>query len=345
MTHQSRKRFLYFNLAALALGAIHGCGTNSMVDDASTGNAMTDEPSCPDTCAPQPPDWNGPTLLWSGPLWGGTDVPSCPADAPNIIYEGYADLIATTKCEACKCEPSTGACSLLSTITLYMSEIACTPSPIVYPFDPPPNWDGSCTAGDAIAPHTYNTITFGPHHLTNESCAPVTPIPEIKGYPPHWDTYALACGISAQCIDDKTCIKSDRTSDEFLTCVFREGIATCPEDYPVQHVFHNGFDDQRGCSACECGPPVGSNCSGMVKLYEDSECKDSFLELTIGAKHSQTACASGPDPYPMAWPFPVGSKSADPVTYKPGTCAASGGDLMGEAVPTGPTTFCCRDSL
>jgi hypothetical protein len=38
----------------------------------------------------------------------------------------------------------------------------------------------------------------------------------------------------------------------------------------------------------------------------------------------------------------LGSKSAGPTTYLPGTCPAMGGDASGSAIPIEPATFCCR---
>jgi hypothetical protein len=38
----------------------------------------------------------------------------------------------------------------------------------------------------------------------------------------------------------------------------------------------------------------------------------------------------------------LGSKSAGPLTPTPGTCQASGGDVIGSVDPVEPSTFCCR---
>jgi hypothetical protein len=37
----------------------------------------------------------------------------------------------------------------------------------------------------------------------------------------------------------------------------------------------------------------------------------------------------------------LGSKSAGPVIYTPGSCQPSGGKAIGSAEGTVPTTFCC----
>ena len=321
--------------------AMFGCGTSSTVNDVDPRDAATDEPSCLDTCAPQPDGWNGPALLRSGTKM---DVLHCPADAPNVVYKGNADLVATNECTACTCEASTGTCGLMTTVTFYLSDVACMPSPIVYSYDPPPNWDGSCVNDGPIAKDMYNTIKIGKHPLTDDKCAPSTPVPDVDAPSPDWETYAWACGSegSPEC-DGKTCIPKDRTADGFVTCVHREGVHVCPQDYPVQQVFYDGFDDQRACSACECGPPVGSDCAGSLRLYEDTECQDSTMILPTGASGNGGACLLGPNPAESTWWYPIGSKSAGPVEYWPGTCPASGGEPVGEAVPTGPTTFCCRD--
>jgi hypothetical protein len=38
---------------------------------------------------------------------------------------------------------------------------------------------------------------------------------------------------------------------------------------------------------------------------------------------------------------PLGSKYVDKVKYHPGTCAADGGQPMGQVTATGVATFCC----
>jgi hypothetical protein len=317
-------------------GALISCGTSPSTD---TGTVK----SCTETCVPHAPSgWIGPALLWSGPK---EKAPGCPA-ATNILYEGNADLVASNDCAACTCGPSSGLCSPATTISLYMSEVSCQPSPMVTSFDAPPGWDGSCSADDWIPKSSFNTATIGPHHLTDDACYPGTVAPEVTAPPPAWQTYAFACEVegSSQCGNGDSCIDFAEPSPEgFGLCIFHEGVETCPEAYPFQHVFYEGIDDGRACSACKCGPPEGSDCIGMFFLYADSECKNVVLGIGVVSNDTSTACSLSDDPFPAPWPITLGSKSAPPPTYKPGTCAPSGGEPTGSAAAMGPTTFCCRD--
>ncbi|UQA57134.1 hypothetical protein [Polyangium aurulentum] len=42
---------------------------------------------------------------------------------------------------------------------------------------------------------------------------------------------------------------------------------------------------------------------------------------------------------------PLGSKTAEVLSYQPGTCQPSGGELVGQIVTNEPAVFCCRTPL
>ena len=58
--------------------------------------------------------WDSPSWLWIGPEGQALE---CPLGPGTISYEGHADLVAPSLCEACTCEPPTGSCALPSTLT------------------------------------------------------------------------------------------------------------------------------------------------------------------------------------------------------------------------------------
>ena len=60
---------------------------------------------------------------------------------------------------------------------------------------------------------------------------------------------------------------------------------------------------------------------------------DQFATIPLGA--TQPQCFDVPPGMGLL------SKSAKAPTYPPGVCQALGGEPSGEAVPTGPSTFCC----
>jgi hypothetical protein len=226
----------------------------------------------------------------------------------------------------------------------YMAEMACTRNDPAYSFNPPLNWNGSCYTGGVIAANTYNMISMNPHYLTNDHCSALSSSSQLNDPAISWETSARACSAkpNPEC-DDLACIHQDRESETFSTCVYVDGEQFCPVEYPFQHVFYAGFDDQRACTSCECGTPVGSNCVGGVSFYEDTECKDVTNLLPQDAFGQGGVCITAPEINPSPFWYPIGSIAVNKLDYWPGTCAASGGELVGQAKPAEPRTFCCRD--
>lgn len=333
-------------LTAVVVGSIlASCGTSygpTTGDEPSAAGTMDSGQVCAGTCVPQAQSgWQGPALLWSGPK---EKAPSCPAYAPKVLYQGNADPVAPNECATCTCGPPTGSCALPSKITGYKSEKSCQESPDVFPFDPPPEWDGSCSANTLIPANTVNTLVIGPARLTETGCSPGTVVPEVTAPPPSWQTYALACyGQGPQCKKGDFCLSTaDPIPDGFGLCIFHEGVELCPEAYPHQHVFYEGISDERACSPCECGPPVGSKCLGQIIIYQDSACTELFWGTNLSLT-DLTTCTLSDKPYPLPFPLPFGSKSGKPPIYLPGSCAAMGGEPIGAAIAMGPSTLCCRD--
>jgi hypothetical protein len=252
--------------------------------------------------------WKGPALLWSGPK---EKAPPCPPYAPNVLYQGNADLVAPNECSACTCGPPTGSCALPMHMTAYRSTISCMDSPEAFPFDPPPNWDGSCVAAGPIPANTFNTFVKESLRLTEIGCSPEVATPALTGPPTSWQAYALACyGQVSSCMNGEVCFPTaDPIPNGFGLCILHDGVEQCPDAYPHQHIFYDGVDDKRSCSPCECGPPVGSECLAWVNVYQDSACMLCFSCGTLGL-NSPRRCSVSPDPDPPLEPFPLGSMSA-----------------------------------
>jgi hypothetical protein len=126
----------------------------------------------------------------------------------------------------------------------------------------------------------------------------------------------------------------------FKACIFYDGERACPNDDPgntftEQHIFYQGVKDDRQCSACTCGAPTGSVCTAAISIYKDATCSALLDQKSISS--SSETCTDIQLPGQA-----LGSKSAGPTTYLPGTCPHGGGEGSGIAIPTGPTTLCCR---
>src|SRR5205814_1633377 len=87
------------------------------------------------------------------------------------------------------------------------------------------------------------------------------------------------------------------------------------------------FTHTSTCSPCTCGAPAGSKCSTSISIYYDkSDCTGAGQKLTV--ENTQPVwCQSVPPGTGLL------SKMADQPSYTPGTCAAMGGVLSGDATP------------
>jgi hypothetical protein len=109
----------------------------------------------------------------------------------------------------------------------------------------------------------------------------------------------------------------------------------CPtEGYTERFILYGSFQDDRVCSECSCGPVEGSVCTAMVGIYKDAACTQPLLLAPIAS--TEPSCRDFPPPVQA-----LGSRRVMDVTYHPGTCGPSGGELSGTVVPSSPTTFCC----
>jgi hypothetical protein len=281
--------------------------------------------------------WEDPTLLWFGPA---DQVPECPRGPMTIAYEAQTDLVALSACEACTCEPPTGSCALSSTLTA--STTACSmPGGASTSFNAPSPWDGSCDSTTQTPSGASQSLTIEPMTMIENGCALGPPV-AAKVVSLHWDTFARGCDIDLPDgpADRSKCLPPDIIPSGFALCIFHEGERDCPTDpgnvFTEKHVFYNGVQDDRQCSACSCGAPTGSVCTAQLAVYEGASCSGSPL-MSNPISSAKLTCLDITIPGQA-----LGSKSAGAVTYLPGTCPPEGGDGSGSAIPIKPDTFCCR---
>jgi hypothetical protein len=122
-------------------------------------------------------------------------------------------------------------------------------------------------------------------------------------------------------------------------CIYHDDDVDCPiqfSPYVEKHVFYQHFEDTRSCTPCACSSPSGSTCSSTASVYTDGACS------TLA--YSTTLTAAGPACQDLPAGSPLGSKSATPPAYSPGTCAPGGGEPTGAATPITAATLCCLPS-
>ena len=323
-----------------SLGPSYACykdgGTDAATDSAITDGGAT---GCAGDCVPAPPfGWEGPGLLWPGT---GGPAPACPSNAPVTAYQGHDGLVLPDAgCAPCTCSTPSGTCA--PPLHLHASALSCSlDGPPTRDFDPPPAWDGGCTAFDSVAAGDMcngapcvASLTSGPPVLTEGACTPSTAELMDAG-PPSWTTVALAClGVypASACHDlALTCAPRAAEAPGFLSCIFHDGDYDCPAPYLDKHLAYSGFNPP-GCAPCLCGPP-DSDCTATLSVFEDGDC-------TAKPLPPFHLSAAGPlcHDLPTAG-LALGSKRLD-VTYDAGACAPSGGGAM-DAGPSGASTFCC----
>jgi hypothetical protein len=328
------------NVSTAGSGGSDG-GTTTGAGGGATGTGGTGG-SCPGQCVPLGPlGWSMPALLWTGKESG---APECPSRAPATGYEGHADLNAPSLCGACQCDSPSGSCALPTMLTAAAATCAGDGPNVKHtPFDAPAGWTGACTTLDAIqagvpCPGGFcvQSLTIAPLMLMESGCkASMGPIPTDG--PATWSTYARAClGVSYPACSNpgEVCTPSaEPPPPGFKQCVYQKGDNECAYPYADKHLFYDGFDDNRTCTPCTCGAPAGSTCSALVSAYKDGACSSLVT--------SNLVTSSGPLCVGVAPGSGLGSKSAGPATYMAGICQPDGGQPMGSADPSGPSTFCC----
>lgn len=287
--------------------------------------------------------WDGPSRLWFGPE---EQAPECPYGPASISYEGHADLVAPSMCEACACEPSTGSCALPSTLTASTDTCGNFAGGTLTSFDAPAPWDGHCDDTTQVPTGAALSLTIGAVAITENGCAVAPPVP-AKVIASHWKTFARACDgkdWTPGRLSRSTCIpENDPTPPGFSLCIYQNGENDCPAAdasnvFTERHVFYQGTQDDRQCSACGCGSPIGSLCTGTISIYKGDNLTCSASPLVpIPVSSASTTCLDIQPPGQA-----LGSKSAKPATYLPGTCEPMGGQPSGLAVPIHPSTLCCR---
>jgi hypothetical protein len=337
-------------------------GPDAESDAGPDGASLRPDDACLDKggeCVPKPSDsnaykWEGPAPVWIGPA---SEKPTeCPFDGV-IVAEKYAGLHAPPlDCAPCECEEPTALCAGVPG-SISVGTTACTNGGISVPFDGPGGWDGKCTSANAIpagaqcppgsgTPCVQSIAWSALPGPQNEACQVKTnTVPKFNGATTSWKMAAVACDWSLSedlCGNGKqTCSPDPRFP--WAQCVWLDGLHEneCPDDYAYSaHVLYDHEPiDSRTCTACSCGTPTGGACVANFAIFGDSECSTGIQNQTVSSVMPDCNLV-----FPAG--LAIGSKSITEHLYVPGTCAAGGGEPIGEAVEdkTQATTFCCRMS-
>ncbi|MDI1480415.1 hypothetical protein [Polyangium sp. y55x31] len=293
---------------------------------------------------PAPGAWKGPLPFHYG---ASIDVPACPESAPIVAFDGFVEP-ASPSCSTCSCDAPIGTCHRPETWTVSSAACADPGLGVNTNFDPPTSWDGSCNEDKAIiegklcgAVPCVRSITISPPVIEEQPCT-VHVSGDPAPSPPHawhgnpWEPMGRACtsGASAPtCTAEsgKVCVPSP---PGFSPCVLREGDHPCPEGWGDRHLLYGQVEDDRACSACTCSEPSGGTCDVLASIFSEPACGQLNLSLTVSAGMVSPCHDFMPGTQ-------LSGKRIDALTYEPGTCTPSGGELVGDLVLAEATTVCC----
>ena len=322
---------------------VYGC-----VDEKNVGTRCPDEltyalEQCTGDCLPVGPAGfrREPLLLWYGDQ---KDAPACPEHAKGEYWTGNDGLVAGPNCPLCTC--GTSQCELPAGVAA-MSDSICQ-GPGYIPLDAPPGWDGTCNSPVTVAPGTFASIAIAPPSAG--ACEVIAvPLPPKLTDDYSWTTFARACDglVNGACTaSNEMCSPTAKPPPPgFHQCIAYEAaideakLPMCPSAYPEQHVFYGAIDDQRQCTDCECGEPLGTQCIARVSAFQDPACGPNPLPLF---ENVPIGLADGPLCTAVMSGAGLGAWSADWAVNKLGACIPSGGVAFGEAKPSDAHVFCCQ---
>lgn len=272
-------------------------------------------------------------LGWRGPIVvvqpsGRAD--GCSGDFPTEVFRGDASVqVPPLEC-SCVCQPATGQSCPSPQFYNYANN-GCTPTTNGNPLTP-----GSCVSSFSPSPPAGGSVRVDGGTALGGSCVPT---PEERR-PPITSERRIACEGSgwsqASCSSDQMCVPIP--SEVFLPrlCIWTEGTLPCPSDAGFSEetiVLRGGYEDQRACSECICGPPSAGKCIGSSEIFAQQSCGAKKADMP----HDGTRVTLTPSGF--------SSVRLQSSTLVPGTCEASNVQPVGEVEGRNQATVCCTPSL
>lgn len=365
-------------------GTSSGGGPTSTTDDPSTGTTSVDgeesssgEPvTCGDggVCIPAIPEG------WSGPVATRTvdiddDIPPCGGDSYTDLQvsDALSGLAGADFECSCACDSDSLGCAGEATL-----QISDYPPPI--PAGLSPCTDPSYVYEETIPSSAPQAVTIPMENLRGMILDDTAPGELVGGCQPEatevatpagFESRTVACGTfdaRAEGCGDGLCVPLPTAPYDSPVCIWAEGDLECPAGFADRTVYSSDYTDNRGCSACTCGSPVGE-CTAQ-RIYIDAWCeRDGFLCLGPDCGPEGTFACPAQARYnadalgfcetieleefcPLFPPSEVAECLSeyslfelDELTYNAGlpdaTCSPSGGTPVGAVEGTQPTTFCC----
>lgn len=318
--------------SGLDSGANDSSGDGSSSGDGDGDGDGTGADDCPSgfSCAePLPDGWEGPIARFLGEDAG---IPDCGGDYPYLEIEGFANLIAPdAQCGECSCGAPTGVECAGPEVRFY-ADLQCGGAAAL-------NFD----VGDHDECIDFGTYGIDVNGMASDpvmaktgtgGCVAAGGEPSLPE--PSWGTHMRACSGAAEagaCGDAGSCVPTPGTPFSAGVCVYQVGNLSCPPGpYSQRNVYHQGYEDGRDCSACDCGDPSGVDCQALIEVHDSDTCSN--LRGTLNDPGNDCVDIDGSGYAP---------RSGKMVVYgvDGGACPAGGGAATGSVDSIDPITFCC----
>nr|MCH9685221.1 hypothetical protein [Deltaproteobacteria bacterium] len=151
-----------------------------------------------------------------------------------------------------------------------------------------------------------------------------------------WGTQLRACETlphdAAGCGDGRGCAPPPSAEFGEQLCIYRPGDVECPDgDFSERRVRYLDFEDNRGCTACECGSPTGGSCNVDIEFSYVDECIANYVTMTDPGGGCLTLFGEPPHSGEMVNTEVTGA-----------SCGAFGGEPQGVVAAADPVTVCCN---
>ncbi len=277
-------------------------------------------------------------------VWFGQETDPPPPPLPAEPYESWVDVaFAEPSCPICSCVAPSVGCVLPSACDAKSTACQDNSLSTLTPFDPPADWDGSCSSSSPIpagvlcegAPCVRSLVIEPP---TVAPCvAEPAMLPEGQPLPPPVRTRAIeyAAGDVGTCDIARICVLPPPPGYRLCRVAYGLGaLASCPAGWTDRHEGWAQVEEQRVCSACACGDPQAGACSVRVRVYANESCTNEQGVLVLPS-------TEGPKCVDLPMGTALASKAAEVIFSEPGTCEPSGGEVIGAAYTGAPVTYCC----
>jgi hypothetical protein len=281
-------------------------------------------------------------------VWMGKETDPPPPPLPAERYESWVDVVfAEPMCPTCSCAAPAPGCVVPTSWDVHSTSCQDISSSTVTSFDPLAGWDGSCSSSSQIPAGVLcdglpcvRSLVVEPPNVAPCVAEPAMP-PEGQPLPPPVRTKVIeyVAASVGTCDLVNVCLLPPPPGYRLCRVAYGLGaLLSCPKDWSDRHDGWTKVEEQRVCSACNCGAPQGGACSVRVRAYAEESCTNEQGSLVLPSTEA-AKCVDLPVGTALA------SQTAEVLLSEPGTCEPGGGEVIGAPYTGTPVTYCCVPEL